>query len=886
MSGNTASSGGGAALNFGGTFTVTGSTITGNSANGLGGAFENIGGASQSSINNAILTLINSTLSGNSSSSNGGAIYNNFNNSEVPFVSEVNLNNVTISNNTSGNSGGGIFNIGTVNLKNTILAGNKNLASGADDCSTSSPTVGLNSEGYNLIGNTAGCTISGDTTGNIVGQDPKLDALANNGGPTQTMALLPGSPAIDAGNPALPGTGGGACAITDQRGLFRPFGKACDIGAFEGFGSLSVLDVLPDSGGNSGSLVTVISGSAFASAAMVKLTRPGQADIIGNPVSVDPGGSAIGTAFDLTGAALGAWNVVVTNPDGSSASLLGAFTVATVQRPQLWIDLVGPAIVRPGLPANFTLIFGNTGNVDATGVSMGVSIPQSFGFNLLFPTADPPPQAGQVISDWTAVPINALNDSQGLTAYPLFLSVVPAGFTSAFPFQLLVPATAPLGQSFLMLAGINQPYFNPALDPQVVNTILAGAHAYAQKNLGVTIPPSFDTSLTRYLTNQLQSAVASGRDALVGSGARQTLPYSLDQMLIDLAEFGAGQVTASSTKPTRLARADNLRSLLDPGAGNACLFCTAGGRVCPEGCSCTEKSPPCPPPGEPPPTGPITPAECANMGGWHEVSDVITGQMSCVPNACKCTNSLNPLACGSSHCVPASPTPVKSVDPNDKVGAQGMGSAHFVVGNTPLRYDIAFTNQATASAPAQVVVVTDQLDTSQLDLSTFSLGLISFGSVTMLPPPGSSHFVGGVDLTPLGQNVFVRVDANFGSRHRLAHLAVHLARSANLAAHAESSGGLFAARHQSAQRRRTRPVHGGIKTGSGHRSTNPEPGASCLRCERAYQHAGLDQHLRRHAAGNESFGAASNRKLHQLPGAVDGHRRGFRNTRIHHLRFG
>lgn len=743
MSNNSATHGGGAALNSGGTFTVTGSTITGNSTFGPGGAFFNVGGASDNVIQNAILTLINSTVVGNSSSTHGGAIYNNFNG---VFVSEVNLNNVTISNNTSGNPGGGIFNIGTVNLKNTILAANNNLASGADDCSTSNPTVGLNSEGYNLIGNAAGCTIGGVTTGNIIGQDPKLDALANNGGPTQTMALLPGSPAIDAGNPAIPGTGGGACAVTDQRGLFRPFGEACDIGAFERFGGLAVSDVLPNRAGNSGSVVTVISGSAFTSGAQVKLTQASQADIVGNPVSVDPGGSAIGTAFDLTGAALGAWNVVVTNPGGSSASLPGGFTVGTVQAPQLWVDLVGPPIVRPGLPANFILLFGNTGSVDATGVSVGVSIPQNFGFNLQFPTVDPPPQAGQVIADWTGVPINALTDSQGFTAYPLFLPVVPAGFTSALPFQLLVPTTAPLGQNFLMLAGINQPYFNPALDPQVVNTILAGAHVYAQQNLGVTIPPSLDASLTQYLTNQLQSAVASGRDALVASGARQIQPYSLGQMLIDLAEFGAGQVTASSIKPTRFARAENIRSLLDPGAGDMCVVCTAHGEVCPFGCSCTNAIPPCPPPAKEPPSKPINPTECQNMAGYVVKNGV------CVPDGCK------PFL--NTTCAPKNPDVNNSGDPNDKVGAQGVGSAHYVDGDTPLRYDIAFTNEATASAPAQVVVVTDQLDTSQLDLSTFSMGLISFGSVSMLPPPGSSHFVGGVDLTPLGQNVIVRVDAN------------------------------------------------------------------------------------------------------------------------------
>ena len=71
----------------------------------------------------------------------------------------------------------------------------------------------------------SGCTITGDLTGNITGQDPLLGPLQNNGGPTETHALLPDSPAIDAGADT-------ACPAADQRGVARPLGSACDIGAF------------------------------------------------------------------------------------------------------------------------------------------------------------------------------------------------------------------------------------------------------------------------------------------------------------------------------------------------------------------------------------------------------------------------------------------------------------------------------------------------------------------------------------------------------------------------------------------------------------------------------------------------------------------------------
>jgi cysteine-rich repeat protein len=90
----------------------------------------------------------------------------------------------------------------------------------------------LVSQGYNLIeANYA--SISGDMTGNQIGVDPLLSPLADHGGPTPTRLILHGSPAHDAANPAPPGSSGAACEATDQRGIVRPLGARCDIGAVE-----------------------------------------------------------------------------------------------------------------------------------------------------------------------------------------------------------------------------------------------------------------------------------------------------------------------------------------------------------------------------------------------------------------------------------------------------------------------------------------------------------------------------------------------------------------------------------------------------------------------------------------------------------------------------
>ena len=212
VSGNNSGGFGAGILNIDGTVVINSSAIISNTAN-----IDFAGGISNST--GGTLTINNSTISGNRAMSAAG-IWN---------FGTVNLNNVTISGNVAANGGGGIVNHGTVDFKNTIIAGNidNNPTAKQPDCSGT-----LNSQGYNLIQDTSGCTISGTTTGNLLSVDPRcLGLLQNNSGNTFTHALLQGSQAIDAGNPATPGSGGSACAATDQRGIVRPPGPRCDIRA-------------------------------------------------------------------------------------------------------------------------------------------------------------------------------------------------------------------------------------------------------------------------------------------------------------------------------------------------------------------------------------------------------------------------------------------------------------------------------------------------------------------------------------------------------------------------------------------------------------------------------------------------------------------------------
>jgi fibronectin-binding autotransporter adhesin len=234
VSGNSADNNGGGLANYGGTAILTGCTVSGNSSNGGYGG----GGGGVLDTGSATATLINCTVSGNSALHYGGGLTNN--------GSNLTLTNSTVSGNFAGNKGGGLINVfgGTATLDNTIVAGNTGATNSPDVAGT------FHSLGFNLIGNTNGSSgwVRSDLAGTIANpRNPLLAPLGNYGGPTQTMALLPGSPAINAG------ASGAGIPTTDQRGEPR-FG-ATDIGAFESQG-FTLIEV-------SGSAQSANIGTAF-----------------------------------------------------------------------------------------------------------------------------------------------------------------------------------------------------------------------------------------------------------------------------------------------------------------------------------------------------------------------------------------------------------------------------------------------------------------------------------------------------------------------------------------------------------------------------------------------------------------------------------------------
>ncbi len=227
IAGNTAVNGlgGGIYQRYNG-LALTNSTVSGNTASSNGGGIY---------MSRHDLWLTNSTISGNSAGGHGGGIYTNQYGGTTTTITHT-----SIVSNTAGGDGGGLYsqNI-TSTLSSSLLAYNSDGGSNSPDCAGT-----ITSGDYNLLTDTTGCTFT-PAANDLTGVDPLLAALADNGGDTETHALLDGSPAIE----HIPaGTNGcGTDITTDQRGGARPQGLNCDIGAYE-FGMVALFVVKDGTG--------------------------------------------------------------------------------------------------------------------------------------------------------------------------------------------------------------------------------------------------------------------------------------------------------------------------------------------------------------------------------------------------------------------------------------------------------------------------------------------------------------------------------------------------------------------------------------------------------------------------------------------------------------
>ncbi|MEW6127478.1 MAG: HYR domain-containing protein [Acidobacteriota bacterium] len=387
--GSTTSAGGGIVNSGTSALTVTACVVTGNTADSLGGGIANLAGNTLNVINSAVsnnisnftggsgggggisnngtLTVTNSTISGNTKNNgdnNGGGIWS---------INTATIINSTITNNTAAgmNRAGGLYRqsaSGTVTVFNSIIAANSSNTTVPDVTGSFATTGG----GHNFIGNVGSATgfnQTGDQTGTGASPlDPLLAALGSYGGTTPTHALLPGSPAINAG------TSSGAPA-NDQRGSARV--GSVDIGAFESQGFTLMIA--------SGNNQSATAGTAFASPLSVTVTSANSEPVNGGQVTFTPPASGAsctvaGNPATIASGAATSGTVTANANSGGPYNVAASATGATVINFSLTNTNSAPnftpasALTRQqGSPAGAAVTVGNVSDAETAAGSLTVT---------------------------------------------------------------------------------------------------------------------------------------------------------------------------------------------------------------------------------------------------------------------------------------------------------------------------------------------------------------------------------------------------------------------------------------------------------------------------------------------------------------------------------
>ncbi len=566
---------------------------------------------------------------------------------------------------------------------------------------------------------------------------------------------------------------------------------------------LELYAVAPSTGGNTGPVTVRITGQGIAPGASVRLKRSGQLDRVGTGISVSPDGAFATATLPLAGAAVGAWDVVVTNPDNSAATLAGAFTVEAGTEPTIWADVLGRGtlVVRHGREQTFFLVFGNRGNVDSAPTILDISIPrqlrvtfvEDFDGSRPIVGSEKPRTAGGSGASWIRIYGRSLpaNSSRALAFRVLTIEADPGEFGQAVEMRiwhLTSPSLAPLfdipidpnmtvtpvvlvdttqhvqvrldvsngsfsGSLLLDVTHAPVPFETPA---SVTKTVSGSDIVYRYRVAFASSPPeSYDVTLsgTQLAADAAAQSVTAASSQIENSVTKATVQLNdwltpSEAASISTASEAAAQLSAHIGTSAQVV-GSNLYGALEavkvfaaePEREMSAAAYAHGDEI-----SFSDELPDPSLDDE----GPIA----------HEVAHVVQQQR---PPGCPTQGPLAPsgAACGWTWARSNRQFRVfMAIDPNAKTGPSGTGEAFYIDGAAPIPYTVTFENLETATAAAQEVVVTDQLDDSKLDFSTFALGPIAFSTRVLDVPPGLTSFTEDVDLRP-EIDLIARVIAGF-----------------------------------------------------------------------------------------------------------------------------
>ncbi|MDI6603346.1 MAG: DUF11 domain-containing protein, partial [Patescibacteria group bacterium] len=512
----------------------------------------------------------------------------------------------------------------------------------------------------------------------------------------------------------------------------------------------SIAGISPDKGGNgfkpSMGILPPSSVSAFVTVSIfgryldpnaeVKLTKAGQADITAISVTGLSNGSRLTATFDLTRKIPGIWNLVVTNPDNSSATLPNAFTIEEGGEPKLWIEIVGLDQIRVGREQTFWIRVGNSGNVDIPYIIIHISLPnnpkiklslsESFYLsteNVNWKEVDKPKvwkerkvfqlfcvslKPGEACAQQYKLKVEDI-----ISPFDIVIEAAPLSYTQFIDYQkkwaeeirkLVLENIEVVNDEVQKYANSSKDWWNHW---KVGLNLMLGfpINEYQQKGYPLE-SESFHKKHSKFLYGGIE-----------GDIVEEECVEEECELLRDLFErkrkLGKALILSKSVVITLQLTGVTKPSIV---------------------------------PGFPPPSKGET--------------DLIG---ECIKD---CYNLAEQLA---NEYGKKSHTPVGAIDPNDKAGPCGFDREgtplnqrkHFIPTNRSLSYTVFFENLDTADAAAQEVLISDQLDVN-LDWSTFALNTIQIGEKTVSVPDGTQNFTTEVDLRPTLSTV-VEVNCEFNS---------------------------------------------------------------------------------------------------------------------------
>jgi hypothetical protein len=475
-----------------------------------------------------------------------------------------------------------------------------------------------------------------------------------------------------------------------------------------------ITKVSPDTGGNTSTVTVTIEGDNFQEGLGIKLAKVGEPEIPASSVTlVDP--TKISAVFDLAGAEPGSWDIVVTNPDSKEVGIFpDGFIIESGGESDVWVDILGRPIIRSGRPAPFMVFYGNQGNIDVKEAVLWVAgIPNDADVDVslsdsIQPMPDPEIESNEVSP--------VVFEIQGQRVIGVTLNSISPGETGNMNFSLNIPGLTSadfdvwlytLGDSPSPL-GCAKISCMPEEDQNGLEAAVFISRVYYCGPFTIC----HGGNLCRDAADNL-AAVLTLESRVPGS---KLAGWTIDRVLGCWSDDFGGGFTHSSTK---LTGPSGQEYLLD---------------------------------------NTIIPAELCKMtlegeDSWSSEDCLPWHNCEWVPDDGSIPKCRLPEKKDSHHL-----DLVGSLDPNDKIGFQGSGDGQFVSGEKPVAYTVFFENLETATAPAQEVVIEDQLDIETLDFNTFSLGEIKFGNTQIEPPSGLWQYTTEVDLRP-GSDLIVKIEA-------------------------------------------------------------------------------------------------------------------------------